>query len=66
MEPSPMTDYQSDSAPARPGAPTGVYRGRMPRLLSASGLVDVRVERYRSIWPWGMMTATARTSASLT
>jgi ubiquinone/menaquinone biosynthesis C-methylase UbiE len=32
-------------------------------LLSASGLVDVRVERYRAIWPWGMMTATARTPA---
>jgi SAM-dependent methyltransferase len=31
-------------------------------LLSMSGLIDVCVERYRAAWPWGMMTATARTS----
>ncbi len=31
-------------------------------LLGASGLVDVRVERYRPTWPWGMMTAMARRS----
>jgi SAM-dependent methyltransferase len=29
-------------------------------LLGAGGLVDVRVERYRGSWPWGLMTATAR------
>ncbi|HEY6324555.1 MAG TPA: methyltransferase domain-containing protein [Thermoanaerobaculia bacterium] len=32
-------------------------------LLRMSGLVDVCVERYRAAWPWGMMTATAHTSA---
>jgi ubiquinone/menaquinone biosynthesis C-methylase UbiE len=34
--------------------------GACGEVLSASGLVDVRVERYRATWPWGMMTATAR------
>jgi ubiquinone/menaquinone biosynthesis C-methylase UbiE len=29
-------------------------------LLGGSGLVDVRVERYRPTWLWGMMTAMAR------
>jgi ubiquinone/menaquinone biosynthesis C-methylase UbiE len=33
--------------------------GACGELLSASGMVDVRVERYRASWPWGMMTATA-------
>lgn len=33
-------------------------------LLGASGLVDVHIERYRPIWPWGMMTATARAAAA--
>ncbi len=32
-------------------------------LLGASGMVDVCIERYRPIWPWGMMTATARAAA---
>jgi SAM-dependent methyltransferase len=34
-------------------------------VLGASDLVDVRVERYRSIWPWGLMTATARAASSV-
>jgi hypothetical protein len=29
-------------------------------FLETMGFLDVRVERYRSTWPWGMMTATAR------
>lgn len=33
-------------------------------LLRAGGLLDVRVERYRAAWPWGMMTATARVAAT--
>jgi ubiquinone/menaquinone biosynthesis C-methylase UbiE len=32
------------------------------RLLDATGWIDVRLERYRPTWPWGMMTATALTA----
>ena len=40
--------------------------GRLDGALAlhlASGLVDVCIERYRPIWPWGMMTATASAAA---
>jgi ubiquinone/menaquinone biosynthesis C-methylase UbiE len=33
-------------------------------LLRTMGFADVHVERYRVSWPWGMMTATARTPES--
>ena len=48
--------------PAHQGVPTAAA---CRELLVAGGLVDVRVERYRAAWPWGMMTATARAAAAV-
>jgi ubiquinone/menaquinone biosynthesis C-methylase UbiE len=36
------------------------HKSQCKDFLTAAGLTEVRVESYRSPWPWGMMTATAR------